>query len=613
MSAGYTGRVLRTPPDHCPGSDNLKKFTILGAILCVLAVFGSEARATTALAVSMEEQVASARAIVIGRCQKIESRSVDGAIVPYISLDVREVLKGRVSLGTLVVKQPGGLVGENGSWIYGSPRFDVGRDAAVFLASNGAGAYVVDGMFLGNFFLEKGDDGREWLRRDTGGEGVQVLSNKNGITAQDMPATLPLSDLRAIVSRTASKGGVLFADDVPQIPAEYGQPFEGESGVSPAFTLLNRCRWFEPDTGVTVLFSSNSSNFTPGGSGPPPSIAAALTDALAAWSTVPECSLRLANGGEDTNYCGWGPADGKSMVSVDCHNEISGESCRSIIAIGGGHYTTQFTVVVNGTTFYKIKESDVALQDGYCDYFQDPVALREVLTHELGHCIGLGHSEDRNANMAGFIHNDRRGATLTEDDRNGARFIYPAPSGGGGGGGGGGDPEPPTIATTSLPDATVGFTYTSQFAVTNGKEPFAWTLTSGTLPVGIALSGSGLLSGAPTLAGTFQFSVRVTDTLGRVDGKFFTIRVKVPPPAIAAASYRAGKKTLTVSGQYFEAGAQFEINGVPTVPPKPPTFNSTAGSYSLKGSRKKLNLRKPSDGNTIVVIIQGERSQPFAF
>ena len=591
----------------------MKKFTILGAILCVLAVFASDARATTALAVSMEEQVSSARAIVIGRCQKIESRSLDGKIVTYITLDVREVLKGRVSIGTLVVRQAGGLVGENGSWIFGSPRFDVGRDAAVFLASNGDGAYVVDGMFLGNFFLEKGVDGRDWLRRDTGGEGVRILANKSGLTAREMPATLPLDDLRAIVTRTPSKVPVLVYDDVLQIPSEYGQPFEGESGVSPSYSLLNRCRWFEPDTGVTVYFSSNSTNFTPGGGSAPPSIADALTDSLAAWSTIPDCTLRLAYGGEDTNYCGWGPADGKSMVSVDCRGEISGESCRSIIAIGGGHYTTRETVVVNNTTFYKIKESDVALQDGYCDYFQDPVALREVITHEIGHCIGLGHSEVSSANMAGFIHNDRRGATLTEDDKNGARFIYPAPAGGGGGGGGGEEPEPPVIATPSLPDATVGFTYTSQLAVTNGKEPFAWTLTSGVLPTGIALSGSGLLSGAPTLPGTFQFSVRVTDTLGRVDGKFFTIRVKVPPPAIAAANYRSGKKTLTVSGQHFDVGAQFEINGVLTVPPKPPVFNASAGSYTLKGSRKKLHLRKPSDGNTIVVIVQGERSQPFSF
>lgn len=592
----------------------MKKFTLAGAVLCVIAMFGVDARATTALAVSMEEQVASARAIVVGRCLKIESRYHDGAIVTYITLEVREVLKGRVSTGRLVVRQPGGLVGENGHWIYGSPRFDVGRDAAVFLASNGAGAYVVDGMFLGNFFLERGADGSDWLRRDSGGEGVQILKSRSGLTAQEMPATLPLAELRAVVARTASKAPELSnLDDFPQVPNEYDQPFEGESGVSPSFSLLNRCRWFEPDTGVVVQFFSNSENFVPGGGGAPPSIAAALTDALASWSTIPGSSLRLAYGGEDTNFCGWGPVDGKTMVSVDCRNEISGEACRSIIAIGGGHYTTRETVVVNGTTFYKIKESDVALQDGYCDYFQDPVALREVITHEVGHCIGLGHSEDRNANMAGFIHNDRRGATLTEDDKNGARFIYPAPGDGGGGGGGGDeDPEPPVIATPSLPDATVGFTYTSQFAVTNGKDPFAWTLTSGTLPTGIALSGSGLLAGAPTLPGTFQFSVRVTDSLGRVDGKFYTIRVKVPPPAIAAASYRGSKKTLTVSGQHFEAGAQFEINGILTAPPKPPVYNPS-GAYTLKGSRKKLNLRKPSDGNTIVVIVQGERSQPFAF
>lgn len=591
----------------------MKKFVLLGAILCVVAAFGTDARATTALAVSMEEQVAHARAIVIGRCTKIESRNLDGTIVTYVSLDVRDVLKGRVSLGTLVVRQLGGQVGDDGQWIYGSPRFDVGREGLVFLGSNGAGAYVVDGMFLGNFFLEKGADGSDWIRRDTGGEGTRVLDNKRGLTAEQMPAALPLSELRAIVSRTASKSEPIDSGDIQQVPVEYTHPYEGETGVSPSFALMNRTRWFEPDTGVLVYFYSNPTNFSPGGASTP-SLAAAVTDAAAAWSTISECSLRLAYGGEDTGYCGWGPADGKTMVSVDCRNEISGEACRSIIAIGGGHYTTRETVVVNNTTFYKIKEADVALQDGFCDYFQDPVALREVLTHEIGHCIGLAHSEDRTANMAPFIHNDRRGATLQPDDQAGARFIYPGPTGGGGGGGGGGtDPEPPVIATASLPDATVSFNYTSQLSVTNGKEPFTWTLTGGTLPTGIALAPSGLLSGAPTLTGTFQFSVRVTDALGRVDGKFLSVRVRVPPPVIASASYRAGKKTLTISGQYFEAGAQFEINGILTVPPKPPVFSTANGSFTMKGSRKKLHLNKAAGSNAIVVIVQGERSQAFSF
>jgi hypothetical protein len=297
-----------------------------------------------------------------------------------------------------------------------------------------------------------------------------------------------------------------------------------------------------------------------------------------------------------------------SRVSVDCHNEIAGSGCRSIIAIGGGHYDTTHTTVVNNTTFYKIFEADVCLQDGWCDYFQNPVSLREVITHELGHCLGLGHSADHTATMAPFIHNDGRGATVEPDDMDGARFIYPGTSSGGTG-----DQDPPTIATSTLPDGVVGVAYATALAVTNGKDPFVWDLTSGTLPTGVALSASGQLAGVPTVAGPYTFSVRVTDSLGRVDAKFLSILVHVPPPAVLSAVFKGAKKELTVVGSNFADGAQFEINGLLIAPRKTPTYNSSASTYVIKGSRKQLHLNKGAGTNQVIVIVQGERSQPYTF
>src|SRR6185369_8400045 len=49
----------------------------------------------------------------------------------------------------------------------------------------------------------------------------------------------------------------------------------------------------------------------------------------------------------------------------------------------------------------------------------------EVLTHELGHAIGLAHSTDPTATMYAYAHFDGRGASLTPDDVAGVTFIYP--------------------------------------------------------------------------------------------------------------------------------------------------------------------------------------------
>lgn len=592
----------------------MRRAVILGALFCVLALAGVEARATTAVQLTPEEQVAQSRAVVLGRCTKIETRDVDGRIFTYITFDVREVLKGDVTTGRLVIKQIGGEVSDRGEWIYGSPRYDVGRDSLVFLATDGEGALMTDGLFMGNYYVETGVDGSTWLRRDPG-EGTPILK-RPGSPADDPMAYVSLDRIRGL-ARAADKARTEFAIGAHQVPAEYDRPFEGESSVIPSYVLMNNTRWFEADANETVPFYCNPDNFDPQG-GSTPDLGAAVQDALNAWSTVDGSSFKYQYMGVDEGGCGWGrPIDHTSRVSIDCHGEIAGEGCRSIIAIGGGHWSRSTSMTFAGQTFYPITEADVALQDGWCDYFQNPTSLREVITHELGHCLGLGHSADNTATMAPFIHNDGRGASLKQDDVDGLRFLYPGPTNGGGNGGGDGGgptvPDPPAISTSLLADGTVGVGYAQALAVANGEGPFAWDLTSGDLPPGVGLTAAGALAGTPTVAGTYTFSVRVTDALNRVDAKFLSIKVHVPPPSVLAAAFRNTKHELTIVGANFSATAQFEINNLPVAPRKTPVYDASSGTFQIKGSRKQLHINKGVGTNQIVVVVDGERSTPYTF
>jgi len=72
-------------------------------------------------------------------------------------------------------------------------------------------------------------------------------------------------------------------------------------------------------------------------------------------------------------------------------------------------------------------------------------------------------------------------------------------------------PAPLTISTTSLPSGTVGTTYSTTLAATGGTTPYTWTIPSGSVP-GLTLSSAGVLSGAPTTAGTTTITVQVTDS-----------------------------------------------------------------------------------------------------
>src|SRR5437667_2009470 len=93
-------------------------------------------------------------------------------------------------------------------------------------------------------------------------------------------------------------------------------------------------------------------------------------------------------------------------------------------------------------------------------------------------------------------------------------------------------PQPPqgaqlSFVDTSLRDATVGIAYTHQFAVQNGTAP-SFALASGTLPDGTTLSAAGLLTGIPTKAGRFDFTVRATDPVAAAATQAFTLQVAAP-------------------------------------------------------------------------------------
>jgi large repetitive protein len=75
-----------------------------------------------------------------------------------------------------------------------------------------------------------------------------------------------------------------------------------------------------------------------------------------------------------------------------------------------------------------------------------------------------------------------------------------------------GGAQPLSINQPSLPTkaTVVGTAYSFQFTAAGGGTQ-TWSVQSGSLPAGIALSSSGLLSGTPTATGDFTFTVKVSD------------------------------------------------------------------------------------------------------
>jgi large repetitive protein len=74
-------------------------------------------------------------------------------------------------------------------------------------------------------------------------------------------------------------------------------------------------------------------------------------------------------------------------------------------------------------------------------------------------------------------------------------------------------PAPLVFPPMSLSNMVVGVGYSVQFTVTGGTPPYNFTILTGSLPAGITLSSTGLLSGTPTTANASDtFVIGVTDS-----------------------------------------------------------------------------------------------------
>ena len=96
-------------------------------------------------------------------------------------------------------------------------------------------------------------------------------------------------------------------------------------------------------------------------------------------------------------------------------------------------------------------------------------------------------------------------------------------------------PLSPLIITSLSPmvAAQQGSPYSQALTAVGGALPYVWSLAGGSLPPGLVLSGIGDLTGTPTNAGTYSFTVRVTDGVSNVVTKPLAITVISPTLTIA--------------------------------------------------------------------------------
>ncbi|MFI2713245.1 putative Ig domain-containing protein [Micromonospora sp. NPDC018662] len=187
--------------------------------------------------------------------------------------------------------------------------------------------------------------------------------------------------------------------------------------------------------------------------------------------------------------------------------------------------------------------------------------------------------------------------------------------------------QAPSLQNAAPPLAEVGAIYSDQFTVVGGTAPFSWSVT-GTLPPGLTLNpATGLLSGRPTTAGAYPFTLRVTDAFGLSDTQQF--RLIVQPASVvtltvdsALANFGTPSSFHVRIGPGLAEGTVTAIDVLPNGTDRPlGTFPVTLNAadfeiilpaFGLNNFRVEYNSSNTNavvDSNTVIVDVRAVPGQ----
>ena len=155
-----------------------------------------------------------------------------------------------------------------------------------------------------------------------------------------------------------------------------------------------------------------------------------------------------------------------------------------------------------------------------------------------------------------------------------------------------------SVTTTSLPTAHQNKSYSDTLAATGGTLPYSWTVSAGALPAGLTLSSAGVISGTPTVSGSFSFTAEVIDSTSPTETATAKLTLNVPPvtsvlvPSTGATLQGSTMLDAGASSQNGIGSVQFEISGG--------SFNGHVigtGTRSLYGYLSNFDTTKVPNGS----------------
>ena len=308
--------------------------------------------------------------------------------------------------------------------LWGRPEYEAGHEVVVFAIARPEGDYQTAELVLGKFEVQQDERGVSFAvpalvadapvqvtvmrRRPAGGpDSLEASPPDDALAPRELDGFLrSLRGDGAMPQDWAAPRGALTSSVYPEYLPQ---------GVAPFFNIGGLWRWNNGATAVWTL--DGQANVTGGGT-------AEATNATATWGAQPNSTIGYTIGPGGVNPihlnalsspCGWNTCMAGGGV-IGCGGP------------GGGGSNSW-----RGETYATITSGEVWLR-AYCTLdLWDSITTQAVLTHELGHTLGLGHSDtgasphdvcrgdEDAAQMRSFV---QHRTTLGTDDEDAVRWIY---------------------------------------------------------------------------------------------------------------------------------------------------------------------------------------------